>query len=234
MREQEVVIVVTVPADLSHLDKVPLLVHLEDVDSLVLDGQNCQSILVEVKSLVVGEKYFVNLECGLVAQSAFLDVHHVEGVVLQGVPGVGADTLVVPVLVVHRHVGLLGHEGCGADDDELAVVSEERALSVELLVTGRHTHGVLEFEESVEHHIPHPLAGLGLLTPEELTLSALEQVCGRGGALVAVDLQGGLVRREGDKLPPVWAEFPEETGGLLNIDQSKVRDDIQVKTSQGV
>ena len=214
MGEQEVVIVVTVPTDLSHLDEVSLLVYLEDVDGLVLDGEDCQGVLVQVEALVVGEEDLVNLEGGLIAESALLNVDHVEGVVLQRVPGVGADALVVPVLVVHRNVGLLGDEGRGADDDEFSVIREERALSVELLVTRRDTHGVLELEEPVEHDVPDPLTGLAVVPAQELPLRALEKVGGSGRSLVPVDLQRGLVGAEGDEPLPVRAELPQEAGRL--------------------
>ena len=95
---------------------------------------------------------------------------------------------------------LLGHEGGRAHDHVAPVVREERALPVELLAARRHAHGVLQLEEPPEDLVPDPLADLRVLPAQELPLGALEQV-GRGGrALVAVDLQRGLVRAEPNEL----------------------------------
>ena len=162
----------------------------------------------------MGQKYFICFKCCFITESSLLNVDNVECVVFQRVSWVGADALVVPVLVVHRHVGLLGDKGRGADDDEFSVVREERALSVELLVTRRDTHGVLELEEPVEHDVPDPLTGLAVVPAQELPLRALEKVGGSGRSLVPVDLQRGLVSAEGDEPLPVRAELPQEAGRL--------------------
>ena len=95
-REEVLVRIIDCPPDRVELGQLSL-VHsqLVHVDGLVLDAENGQPVLVQVESLVVTEEYLVGVECQFVDQGLGVDVHHVDGVVFQGVAGIGGDALVV-------------------------------------------------------------------------------------------------------------------------------------------
>ena len=130
------------------------------MDGLVLHGEDGQDVLVEVDALVVGEEDFVGLELDLAGEDALGDLDAVEGVVLEGVPWVGADGLVILAELLHGRVVVVGEVGGGADDDKVAVLGEEGTLAVELLDAdgGAQGNGVLEDEEAEEGDLAH-LAG---------------------------------------------------------------------------
>ena len=102
--------------------------ELEEVYGLVLHREHGDEVPVEVESLIVRQEDLVRLEDDGVGDDALGDLDGVEGVVLERVPGVGRDGLVVPVELVHRRVVLLVDERGRTHDDVLAVLGEEAAL----------------------------------------------------------------------------------------------------------
>ena len=96
-----------------------------------------------------------------------------------------------------QHVRLLGQEGGQAHDHVAPVVREQGRLStlfLELFAARRHALSMLQLENSPDEDlVPDPKADLRVLPAQELPLSAL---C----ALVAVDIQRGLVRAEPNEL----------------------------------
>ena len=101
-----------------------------------------------------------------------------------------------------QHVRLLGQEGGQAHDHVVPVVREQGRLStlfLELFAARRHALSILQLENSPDEDlVPDPKADLRVLPAQELPLSAL--CVGGGRALVAVDIQRGLVRAEPNEL----------------------------------
>lgn len=71
--------------------------HLKDVYGLLLDGQHCQDVPVEVETLVVWQDDLVAFKRPRVTQPPGVEVNNVEGVVLQRRARVGGHGLIVSV-----------------------------------------------------------------------------------------------------------------------------------------
>ena len=228
-RHSEQVVFVAEAADGPHVDEGALGGHLEDVDGLLLHRQDGQDVLIQVQPLVVRQDHLVALEGARVTQAAGVEVNDVEGVILQGGPGVGGHGLAVAIHLVEGGVRLVRQVGGGAHDDAAAVVREEAALSVQVLAVGRDAGDVQQDKEALEEPAADVDGPLVVAVGQNLPLVALQEVLGGLAALVLVDFQRCLVGRESDEVASVGGELSQEARRLLHIDDREVGEDVLVE-----
>ena len=159
VRQQELVVLIEQPADLKDGGELPVA-HFVDVDGLMLHGQHSQDVFVHVEALVMAQVDLVGVEGDLIDQEPLRDFDTVQGVMLEGAPGVRRHGLVVPHQLVDGRVVLLAQHLGRPHHHEVTVLGEQTALPVELLgALGRQGHAVLQGEESVERGTGDPGPG---------------------------------------------------------------------------
>ena len=80
----------------THLDEVPMSINLENMNCLMLNGKDCQCILVQIKALIMGQKYFVSFKSCFITESALLNINNIKSVVFKGIARIRTDTLIIP------------------------------------------------------------------------------------------------------------------------------------------
>lgn len=87
-RQSQEIVLVAEAADSPYVDECTLRCYLKDVNSLLLHRENGQDVLIEVQPLVVRQDDFVTFESPCVTKSARVEVYDMQGIILQGGPGI--------------------------------------------------------------------------------------------------------------------------------------------------
>lgn len=99
----------------------------------MLDREDTQSVVVQIKALVVRQEDLVHFVVVLVSETTLEHVYYVECVLLHRTPLRGRERFIVLVHLVEGGTCLWNDGGC-PDYHVSAVFREETALPVELLV----------------------------------------------------------------------------------------------------
>lgn len=134
----------------------------------MLDGKNCQGVVVEVQSLVVRENDFVDTKLERICDATVDEIDDVQSVILERTaPSLKSEIpsnfaqrfnynthrrnrLVVCVKFIEMRSQLIGDENRCPNNHMATVVAEQTTLPVELLFTSVQIHDMLQLEESLE------------------------------------------------------------------------------------
>lgn len=106
-RQSQEIVLVAEAADSPYIDEGTLGCYLKDMNSLLLHRENSQDVLIEVQPLVVRQDDFVAFESPCVTESPRVEVYDMQGIILQGGPGIRGHRLAVAVNLKEGRVRLL-------------------------------------------------------------------------------------------------------------------------------
>lgn len=230
-RQRQQIVLVAEAADCPHVDESPLGCHLKDVNRLLLHGEDGQDVLIEVQPLVMREDDFVTLESPRVTEPARVEINDMQGIIFQRGARVGGHRLTVAINLKEGRVRLLGEVSSRANDDIPTVISEQAALTVQVLPVRGHIGDMEQDKKALKEPPSDVDRSLVIAVSQDLPLVALQEVLCRLAALILVDLQRCLVGGEGDEVASIGGELAQEAGRLLHVDHGEVGEDVLVEDS---
>jgi hypothetical protein len=160
----------------------------------------------------------------------FDEIDDVQRVVLERAVGGGRYKLIIRVQLVKVRPQVVGYQDRRSHDDMLAVVAEQTAFAVQLLLASVHIDDVPQLEEFVENFAPNLVGLVFVYVWHDFVATPLaKQWAGRRAAFKLVNLQTCLVAAECDEIATARTEFPQIARWLLDVCDCQIREDALVE-----